>query len=292
MEIALITAAVILRIISNPAGNVFQKQLTGKQINPLFINFTTYFILALLCCIIIPGTDFPKYPRDFWIYSLLVGIAGAMGNAFLVKALQGGELSVLGPVNSYKSVVGIITGIFLLNEIPGIWGITGTFLIILGSYFVIGTTDGKFSWAQLKQEGIVYRLLALILTAVEAVFLKKVIIYSSSLVAFIMWCCSGAVFSFLLLKSFRIKSIIEIKKLHSPEIIKIFLLVFCTGVMQFSTNYVFKVMPVGYALALFQLSVILTVILGHKVFREEKLWQKLLGSAIMISGSIIIIILK
>jgi drug/metabolite transporter (DMT)-like permease len=51
-------------------------------------------------------------------------------------------------------------------------------------------------------------------------------------------------------------------------------------------------MPVGYALALFQLSVILTVILGHKVFREEKLWQKLLGSAIMISGSIIIIILK
>jgi len=292
MEIVLVIAAVFLRIISNPAGNVFQKQLTEKEINPLFINFITYFILALFCSIIIPGKDFSAFSEGFWTYSVLVGIAGAMGNAFLVKALQGGELSVLGPVNSYKSVVGIITGIFLLNEIPNVWGIAGTALIIFGSYFVLGTAGDKLSWEKLKQEGIVYRLLALVFTAVEAVFLKKVILYSSSVTAFIMWCCSGAVFSFILLKSFRIGIKPEMKKIHHPELVRIFFLVFCIGIMQFSTNYVFNVMPVGYALALFQLSVILTVILGHKIFSEEKLWQKLLGSVIMVAGSVVIILLK
>jgi valyl-tRNA synthetase len=49
---------------------------------------------------------------------LLGGLVGALGNAFLVKAIQNGELSVLGPINSYKSVVGVVVAVFLLGEVP------------------------------------------------------------------------------------------------------------------------------------------------------------------------------
>lgn len=182
------TIAVIARIISNPLGNVFQKKLTQNGKHPLIVNFITYLLLAFISLFFIRGIDLGSLSVSFWIYSLLGGIAGAVGNGFLVKALESGDLSVLGPVNAYKSVVGLIVGIIILKEIPGIWGLAGMLLIIGGSYFVLDTLEERFSWALLKRKDIQYRLWAMILTAIEAVFIKNVIIESNPVIAFISWC--------------------------------------------------------------------------------------------------------
>lgn len=59
---------------------------------------------------------------------------------------------------------------------------------------------------------------------------------------------------------------------------------------QLSTNYVFENMHVGYALALFQLSTLLSVALGYKMFNERNVLKKAIGSLIMIVGSVMIIL--
>jgi len=292
METAFVTIAVILRILSNPMGNVFQKQLTAKGIHPLFVNFQTYFLLSLVSLVISAFIGLSELPRQFWVYSLLAGITGALGNGFLIKAINDGELSVLGPVNSYKSVVGIIGGIILLGEIPSFWGLAGIALIIYGSYFVLDTTEERFSFALLKRSDIQFRLIAMILTAIEAVFLKKVIISSSATIAFISWCFFGALFSFILLFVYRLDVKTEAMKTGIADIRKFALLIACIGTMQFTTNYTFEHMPVGYSLSLFQLSSIVSVFFGYRFFRERDIRKKLLGSFIMIIGSVLIIFLK
>jgi uncharacterized membrane protein len=171
-EVLLTAFAVVLRILSNPAANVFQKNLTAKGLHPLLINFGTYFLLAIGCVFISPSVSWSKLSTSFWVFSALAGIAGAVGNGFLVKAMQRGDLSVLGPINAYKAIVSIIIGIFILGEIPNGWGILGIALIIWGSYFVLDTTEGRFSLALFKQKAIQYRIWAMILTAVEAVLIK------------------------------------------------------------------------------------------------------------------------
>jgi drug/metabolite transporter (DMT)-like permease len=288
----LISLAVLLRIFSNPLGNVFQKQLTTKGIHPLFVNFQTYFLLSAVSLFIASFLHWPVLPRQFWVYSVLGGIAGALGNGYLIKALQYGDLSVLGPVNSYKSVIGIIGGIILLGEVPGLWGILGIALIIFGSYFVLDTTKERFSLALLRRRDIQYRLWAMILTAVEAVFVKKVIIASSTTIAFISWCCFGAVFSFVMLFVYRLDIKKELKKTGFNEIRKFILLIVCMGTMQFTTNYTFEHLEVGYSLSFFQLSTIVSVLFGYRFFREMDIRKKLIGSAIMITGSVVIILLK
>lgn len=292
METAMVTIAVLLRILSNPLGNVFQKQLTAKGIHPLFVNFLTYFLLSVFCIVAIFFFNLPEVPRQFWIYSVLAGMTGALGNGFLVKAINDGELSVLGPVNSYKSVVGIIGGIILLGEIPSLWGIAGIVLIIYGSYFVLDTTEERFSFALLKRSDIQFRLIAMILTAIEAVFLKKVIIASSSTIAFLSWCCFGALFSFILLFVYRLDFLTEVKKTSLSDTRKFVLLIACIGTMQFTTNFTFEHMPVGYSLSLFQLSAIVSVFFGYRFFKERDIRKKLLGSFIMIIGSVIVFFLK
>jgi drug/metabolite transporter (DMT)-like permease len=291
-ETIFITIAVLLRIFSNPFGNVSQKQLTSKENHPLLVNFLTYLLLSVVCIFFASFIHWPKLPGQFWLYSILGGIVGALGNGFLVKALQKGDLSVLGPINSYKSVVGIIVGVFLLGEIPNFWGILGIVLIIYGSYFVLDTTEDRFSWALLKKSEIQFRLWAMILTAVEAVFVKKVILASSASIAFISWCSFGAIFSALLLFIYRLDLKKEIGNIQHTDLGKYAFLMACIGTMQFTTNYTFDHMPVGYALSLFQLSTIISVLLGHRVFKEKDIRKKLIGSAIMIVGSVVIILLK
>ena len=60
--------------------------------------------------------------------------------------------------------------------------------------------------------------------------------------------------------------------------------------MQYSTNFVFAKMNVAYALALFQLSTLLSVFLGVSIFKEKNLKKKLIGSLIMITGAILILL--
>ena len=288
----LVSIAVLLRIFSNPLGNVFQKQITTSGIHPLFVNFLTYFLLSIVCLFIALFIRWPALPPQFWIYSVLGGIAGASGNGFLVKALQSGELSILGPINSYKSVIAIIVGIILLGEVPDIRGLLGIGLIISGSYFVLDTTPERFSLALLKRKDIQYRIWAMILTAVEAIFVKKVILASSVTIAFISWCCFGAVFSFILFLVYRLDLKKETKQINRSSIGKIALLIACIGTMQFTTSYTFEHMDVGYALSLFQLSIIVSVFFGYRFFKEPDIRKKLIGSTIMIIGSVIIIFLK
>jgi len=220
----LVAIAVILRVISNPLANVYQKQLTSKGNNPLIVNFLTYFLLSLFCGILLFFIQIPDLGKDFWLYSILGGIAGAMGNGFLVKALQTGDLSILGPINSYKSVVGIIAGLFLLSEIPDIWGIMGISLIIYGSYYVLDTTDERFSWKLLKNPAIQFRIWAMVLTAIEAVFIKRVILAS---------------FSFIVLFFYKTRLNTEFRRtVKLKNMNKFLLLIACIGTMQYTTNYV------------------------------------------------------
>ena len=79
---------------------------------------------------------------------------------------------------------------------------------------------------------------------------------------------------------------------QNMDISSYFYLVLCIGTMQYTTNYVFDHMEVGYALALFQLSTIVSIFLGYRIFKEENITKKLIGSVIMVAGSVMIILLK
>lgn len=277
--------ALLLRIFSNPFSNVLQKRLTVSGCKPLSINLLTYVGLSILCIFPAYHVDFLNLSGDIWNKAILGGFCGALGNGFLIKSLERGDLSVLGPINSYKSIVAMLFAIFILGEMPSIIGLAGVLLIIFGSYFIFDTQKEGFSFALLKRYDIRYRILALIFTALEAVFIKNIIIESDVMTAFIFWCWLGALFSlvFVLIKREKIG-------LCKQNLTGLIFLIITTGTMQWSTNFVFNHMDVSYALALFQLSTILSVLFGWKIFAEDNIVKKLIGSLIMITGAITLIL--
>ncbi len=62
--------------------------------------------------------------------------------------------------------------------------------------------------------------------------------------------------------------------------------------MQLTTLATLEWLQVGPALALFQTSALLSVVLGYKVFHESHVLKRLLGSAVMACGAVLIIVGK
>lgn len=288
--------ALALRILVNPLSNVFQKRLCSdgeegrRGQSPLFVNFLTYFFLGILVVPLAWNVSWTKFPSAFWMYAALTGLFGALGNGFLVRAVRIGELSVLGPINAYKSVVGIFFGILLLGEIPNFSGLAGIVLIVAGSYVVIGRSDERSPSRIWMRPDLYYRIAALVFAAIEAVFIKKIIQYSDPDTAFVLWCWGGAIFSLTILPlQEKIDWPGELRQTgrNGPFFLG---LVVSVGLMQWSTNYVLEKMSVGYALALFQLSAVLSVFYGRFFFRETRILRKLLGACVMVGGSVLIIL--
>jgi drug/metabolite transporter (DMT)-like permease len=63
-----------------------------------------------------------------------------------------------------------------------------------------------------------------------------------------------------------------------------------TGLMQLCTIIVLGGLQVGYALALFQMSTLVSVFLGYRLFQERNILGRLTGSVVMIAGAVMIMV--
>lgn len=278
--------ALLIRILSNPLANMLQK-IQAQKHNAILINVYSYFFLSLACVVPAMINDWSIYGANYWSYVILAGILCTLGSICLIKALQIGEMSVLGPINSYKCIIGLIFGYLLLGEKPDLMGLLGVFLIIIGSWFIFDTVEKGLNYRVLLRKDIILRFCALFFTGCEAVVLKKIILMSSVTESLILWCFTGFIFSLILLFLFGIKP----ERLTGKETFGCFGIAVCLGLMQLTTNIVFERLNVGLSLALFQLSSIAAVIFGYKVFKEEHFLKKLGGTIIMIAGSCLILLI-
>lgn len=291
--VSLTSLAILIRIVANPLSNVLQKQLTQRSAEPLFIISTTYGFLTVACLTFWPQLRFSGLPAVFWQSIVMTGLLAMLGNVFLVKALCLGDLSVLGPINAYKSVVGILAGIFLLHEVPDFWGLLGVLLIIGGSYIVLADQQQQtnLSWTVFGRPEVKLRLLALVFSAIDGVFLKKAILLSTPIVAFFYWCLFGFVFTLIwIIGAMRARWRSQSRLLAEQKFIFLGLFI-AVGVTQMASNVALAHIPVGYALALFQTSALVSVLFGYHFFGEQGLVRKLIGASVMVTGAVLITLL-
>ena len=284
---------VLVRILANPISNVFQKQLAHRRAHPLFIITVVHAALTVMCLpwLAHGGT---QMTTAVWINMLIAALLAVTGNVLIVYALSESDLSVLGPINAYKSVVGLILGVFLIGEWPTVTGLAGVLLIVAGSYFVIERkADQPLSNAFVRffsERGIQLRFAALFLSATEAIFLKRAIVSSSPAVVFVLWsalgCAMGAAWTLIALWRRLAHEFVVLK----PALGTFVSLAAATGAMQLATLLTLRDLQVGYSLALFQLSAIVSVFLGRRYFAETNIGRRLIGSIVMAAGAALIVL--
>src|SRR6188508_2370195 len=142
--------AVLIRIVANPLSNVFQKQLAQRSADPLVTIVATHGLLSALALPLMVGT-LGGLGLDFWANIVTAVVLAVAGYVFLWYALRSADLSVLAPINAYKSVLGLLLAAALIGEVPTLPGLTGVALIVAGSYFVIDRVPGQAAGSAFRQ---------------------------------------------------------------------------------------------------------------------------------------------
>lgn len=286
--------SVLVRIFANPCSNVLQKLLTRESAHPLFVICATHALLSLAVLpVLLISTA--SLPAEFWTNIAVCTLLNVAGNSLLVQAVKLSDLSVIGPINAYKAIASLLPGALLLGEIPGAGGLSGMLLIFAGTGFLAEHTPGerrRSAWARLLDDrGVRYRFAALVLSASEAVFLKKALVESTPLTTFAWWSVLGFAAALpaaaVLLGQARLRQELRIFGACKST----YLLLFATtGLMQLTTIVTLEQLQVGYALALFQTSSLVSVLLGHRFFNEPNIARRLSGSLAMVAGAVLIVV--
>lgn len=172
-------------------------------------------------------------------------------------------------------------------------GLLGVGLIVAGSYFVLKPKHGAGGgWRLLRQPEIRWRVLALICSAVEAVYIKRAVLLADATTVFVVWCGLGSVLSWGWYGSLHRSTVADQCRLLDSQRTSYLALIALVGLMQLSTTVAFSGMQVGYALALFQTSAVVSVLFGYQFFGERQLLPKLIGAIIMVIGAALIVLVR
>ena len=213
------------------------------------------------------------------------------GTLLLVMSLSKTDLSVFGPLNAYKVVFSTFLALLFLGEVPNFQGFSGIAIILAGSVLLFPTkVPGKNRFLSLLgQRGVQLRFLSILLFSIGTLPLKNAVITGGPLATTVFWCLIGLPLAALLYLLFSRQSIqTDWRQSHSKlrDFLWLGALIFA---MQYCTMLLFEGLLIAYALALFQLSMVLQVFLGSRIFHEGYLFRRLGACGVMIVGCLLVL---
>lgn len=292
-EPVILWLCVLTRIVSNPVSNALQKVLTQRGLHPLMVVGGTHLLLSLPCVPVCMQSAEDLSTTFWWSISTCAALA-VTSNALLVQAVKLSDLSILGPINAWKAVVSLLPGVVLLGEVPSFAALCGIGLILAGSYVLTGRSRRGEETPRTRlfaDRGVQFRFAALVLSGVEAVFLKRSLLESTPTVTFAWWSVVGLAAALL---GAGVVAQSESRFEQFPALRRSIGLTAAvavtSGLMQFTTLVVLADYAVGPALALFQTSALLSVLLGWRFFQERDVTRRLAGASVMVVGAILIVL--
>ncbi|MDD3877133.1 MAG: DMT family transporter [Bacteroidales bacterium] len=267
---------------------VGKKNLTDKNV------FVVAFALRLFALpFLLPILFFIEIPELNSTFFVAIFV-GALLNVFItvlyMRAIQISDLSITAPMVIFTPLFLLITSPILLGEFPNGWGLLGIFLIVFGALLMHrdASKNGFFApfKAMLSKRGPRYMLLVAFLWSLTA-NIDKICINNSSPMFYVVFMSS-------LLTVLMIPMVIimagnkmnQLKQIKSLAPIGIF-----TAATLIFQMWAVSLTLVTYVIAIKRSSALLSVLWGYLIFKEKDIRSRLVGTAIMFIGVLVIALL-
>jgi drug/metabolite transporter (DMT)-like permease len=280
---------IALRVVLSVSANAVQKRLLLDRAGVYHTWILTYSLIlgpAILFAVCRPGAMDVQFWRDIaW-----GGGLDALGNLAMVAALRVTDISVFGPLNALRPILALLFGWFFLRETPTALGMAGVGVTVVGGVILFADTEphSQTSFGQIAR-ALFLRLTGLALGVVGAVFLKRAALRSSAEATVAAWVFFGLIVLCLSAAVHRARdlgTLIESARMHARWLIT-HAAVFFT--MQLLTMKIFQGTLLAYSFVYFQLGMVLQVFIGRIFFKERAFGRRLVASAIMACGSVLVL---
>jgi uncharacterized membrane protein len=278
----------VLNPISDATRNIFSKRASYNA-DPLLISWFNNLIPFIL---FIPGIFFIDLVFNYEFLEAIF-ISGTINIAAVVlyhRAISKGEISVVVPIMSFTPLFLLIWSPLIVGEFPAFTGVIGILLIVGGSYLLNLDLKKRDFFAPVKSifinKGTRYMLMVAVMLSISANF-DKLGIESASILQYIIFVN--------LYISAGITVILFVKKKFNPLQIKgeyknLLLVGFLTTLAFIFHMKALSLTLVAYVIALKRTSGMISVFMGYFFLGEKNLKERLLGSAVMFAGVLIILL--
>jgi len=265
--------------------------------------FTSLFLLSISFC-----RGIPPLGPDFAMAVTATVAINIIGTTLAFRALKSTDISLAVPMLSFTPLFLIVTAAVMLHEIPSVIGIGGILILVSGSY-VLNTAAEHESLldpfrSMLSHPGIFSMLVVSFLYAISLGFDKMIVLNSDTIFGSgVVFLLLGSAFSAIhCLKRWRGRLPEHGVENNSSQLggIRIFsgsrgLLIagIIIGVlltleaMVINAAYLVQIVP--YVSAIKRTSILITVLYGTMVIREEEVFRRVAGAVLMLCGVVLIL---
>jgi len=265
--------------------------------------FTSAFLLAIA---LVRGI--PVLGPDFFVAVGATCAINVLGTTLAFRALKSTDISLAVPMLSFTPLFLLLTAALMLHEIPSLIGIAGILIIVFGSYVLNTAAEHERLLdpfrAMVSHPGIFSMLFVSFLYAISIGFDKMVVLNSDTVFG------SGVVFLILgsaFLSIFLVKRWTKMKKAgalahnnapapcqlpnSSRDILMVGIAIGALLTLEaIVINEAYLVQIVPYVSAIKRMSILITVLYGTMVIREEEIFRRLSGAGLMVAGAVLILL--
>ena len=232
--------------------------------------------------------EIPDLDSIFWLTLVIAVPIELLAVVCYMQAIKTSPLSLTVPFLAFSPVFVLATGNLILHESPNPTGVLGTLCIVAGSYVLnLNRASGDFGYpirAIIRTRGPLLMIFVALLYGVNSALGKQILLHSSP-IFFAM--------SFSLIITLVFSSALLISKQVSIQnLVKMPLKGFISGLLYFAEVVAhclaLPLVMVAYLISIKRLSILISVVYGWLIFKEEHLAYRFSGAMLMAIGAIIV----
>jgi drug/metabolite transporter (DMT)-like permease len=279
------------------AANIVEKKTLMKEHAMSFS--TSLAIMNVIVSLFFLTKINLNIPTPYYFYIYIASLFGTFGYLLFAKAFRHMEISIAAPLLNFSPAILAILSYFFLGEGVGVWQMVGIFFLIVGAYIV----EVDHNWKTLKDPFVKmfkstyvkFIFIGLILYSVASL-LDRFILRTNSLgvhvvdpISYVFIAQLFICFNFIILSVVYYDGLSDIKVTFSKNIHWIFIIaIFSVGYRVLQA----QAMAVAFAslvIPIKRTSTLITTIFGGRMFHEEGLGLKIIGTVILLFGACLIV---
>ena len=300
----------IIGAISNAAYYIIIKNYITTR-DPRFLTALGFLISGVLLLTISGARGLPAIGPDYYGAVVISGLLNIVGLTLIFRAMKFSDLSLSMPMLSFTPVFLIGTSFLLLHEVPSAAGIFGICIIVSGSYVLNISAEHEHFLdpvrSMMQNRGSWYMLIVAFLFAASINYDKIGMLNSDPVfgMAFTLLIISSAFFVIIAISrkiaavSLQAGAVQDPAPSSHPRKTSISLMIYLipavlTGIFVsaecVSINVAYTLQIAPNVIAIKRLSIIFMVLYGTIFCAENEIRTRLLGSVLMVSGAVIILL--
>lgn len=279
-------ALALLTAVCTALRDVASKHATARA-DPVVIALGMAAVPAVALGAAAAVQGMPAPGPGFWPALVWSGGINAIATPLIVLALKRSDLSLVAPVTSLTPLFMIGTGAVVLGEVPGPVGIAGVSVIVAGAY-LLSVSEVHAGVLEpfrvlVRDPGARVMLVVAFLYSISAAYDKVGTVASSPLLwgAAIHAVTAAALLPLALWRRRRAPG----SRGAAPAILAAGVFTAIGAAAQMTA---LLLTLAAFVIAVKRTSTLFGVLLGHSLFREARVTQRLLGAAVMLAGFVVV----